>query len=275
MDKKERKIVPDLSKIITDSRNIQNPFQCSQCGNCCRKLRSTLNERIKQIKSTIFMMTEPNGVTLFPWERKKILKLAKEKHVEINIVPSVGRFNKYNKIIVVEMYLIKGESCPFSNSLNQCDIYNKRPQYCKEYPIVASGIFGEKIRLHNCSQKFPEMPEHIFITETFKLLLSLWGKIYEEAIKFDLMGIIIHNLLTQSNKSLVWERVLPKFRNEIDKFKKIDMIDYLVKEGITTKQEILKEIQNIKDMNVAKIIESGYYFTVKKPPTMEGVVKLF
>ncbi|MEO9363262.1 MAG: YkgJ family cysteine cluster protein [Nitrososphaera sp.] len=86
------------------------------------------------------------GVLLMPEEKSKMEKLAKEKGVEVRILPrlAVGRAGP-EKIIAYQMMGRQkdGDLCPFLDLEKRsphggfsCGIYKQRPLACSAYPVV-------------------------------------------------------------------------------------------------------------------------------------------
>jgi Fe-S-cluster containining protein len=83
---------------------ISGQIDCTECGNCCKKLKPTLNNKdIVRISDRINFSTE----------------IVKEKYIEI----SDGE------------HLFKNLPCSFLHE-NKCSIYNDRPDDCREYPFL-------------------------------------------------------------------------------------------------------------------------------------------
>lgn len=90
------------------------------------------------------------GVLLLPEEKSKMEKLAKEKGIEVRIVPrlAVGGRAGPEKIIAYQMMGKQedGDLCPFLDLEKRsphggfaCGIYAQRPLACSAYPVVAAG----------------------------------------------------------------------------------------------------------------------------------------
>jgi Fe-S-cluster containining protein len=79
-------------------------FDCTQCGNCCKKLTPCLGlDEIKDIA----------------------------KHFNL----SYENFkNKYIEKEMAEGFTFKGQECPFLKDNNKCHIYYYRPEVCRSYP---------------------------------------------------------------------------------------------------------------------------------------------
>jgi Fe-S-cluster containining protein len=88
-------------------------IQCVQCGRCCR----AKNYR----------------VSVFEWEKDYLIQQAKDRKLDLEILPEVGIFSD-NKMIVLYYALTWKNRCVFNNPDNSCMVYAKRPICCAMYP---------------------------------------------------------------------------------------------------------------------------------------------
>ncbi|AIF83322.1 putative Fe-S oxidoreductase [Candidatus Nitrososphaera evergladensis SR1] len=128
----------------TTTRRKQQPvkkkFACVQgCSDCCIYREYYPSPDFGKI-----------GVLLLPEEKGKMEKLAKEKGIEIRIVPrlAVGGTAGPEKIIAYQMMGKQkdGDLCPFLDLEKPsphggfaCGIYAQRPLACSAYPVVDAG----------------------------------------------------------------------------------------------------------------------------------------
>jgi len=118
-------------------------FRCvEECSQCCEEREYYPSKRFGKI-----------GVLILPEEKNQIEKLAKEKGIEISILPRIGisdtESDKPTKILAYQMMGIEknGNTCPFLDTKTEnksphggfpCKIYENRPLACKAYPVIDS-----------------------------------------------------------------------------------------------------------------------------------------
>ncbi|MEW6589083.1 MAG: YkgJ family cysteine cluster protein [Thermoproteota archaeon] len=116
-------------------------FRCvKDCSQCCIEREYFPSKRFGKV-----------GVLVLPDEKTKIEELAKEHHVNVNIIPRIGisyqDLTKPEKVIAYQMMGREknGNTCPFLDTESQkrsphggfvCKIYNNRPLACKAYPLL-------------------------------------------------------------------------------------------------------------------------------------------
>ncbi|MDD4353630.1 MAG: hypothetical protein PHN56_04175 [Candidatus Nanoarchaeia archaeon] len=116
-------------------------FECKyeKCkSKCCKNLKkneSSINYDLDS-KRFIHFLELPNnvGIALFRSEKNLLLKIAKEKGIELNIKPLRGFFGKDKKICVFKWF-IDHDVCPFLLN-NSCSIYEYRSFICKSFPYL-------------------------------------------------------------------------------------------------------------------------------------------
>jgi Fe-S-cluster containining protein len=118
-------------------------FHCIEdCSQCCIEREYYPEKKFGKI-----------GVLILPEEKEKIQNIAKEKNLEILILPRIGVSEEKNsesiKILAFQMMGVEknGNTCPFldTNSGKKsphggypCSIYEKRPLACQTYPLIES-----------------------------------------------------------------------------------------------------------------------------------------
>ncbi len=132
---------------MTNSRFKCNRMEgCKRCGECC-KFREKLDlckEEERQIKEGLFARTglvfpfpfDRYTISIFDEEKKRLLKLAKEKGINIKIIPKKIYVNEKNQLEIIDWF-IDHDVCPFmveSNDEAYCMIYESRPKVCKIFP---------------------------------------------------------------------------------------------------------------------------------------------
>ena len=118
-------------------------FRCvEECSQCCEQREYYPTKQFGKV-----------GVLILPEEKNRIEDLAKEKGVEVSILPRIGISNEESseptKILAYQMMGIEknGNTCPFLDTKSEkksphggfpCKIYENRPLACKAYPVIES-----------------------------------------------------------------------------------------------------------------------------------------
>ena len=116
-------------------------FRCiDECAQCCIEREYYPSKEFGKI-----------GVLILPEEKDRIENIAKNKKIEINILPRIGISNKDedspSKILAYQMMGkdSNGNTCPFLDTNNEnksphggypCSIYDERPLACMTYPLI-------------------------------------------------------------------------------------------------------------------------------------------
>ncbi|MDD2666176.1 MAG: YkgJ family cysteine cluster protein [Methanocellales archaeon] len=93
----------------------------------------------------------------FDWEIDDFLQELKKINSTRKIVPVQVSFDLKSERTIVHKYTLDGQDCPFLSN-NKCNIYEKRPIACKQFPCMydLSGLIsGQEIKLYeNTGCKF-------------------------------------------------------------------------------------------------------------------------
>ena len=116
-------------------------FRCvDECSQCCELREYYPSKKFGKV-----------GVLILPEEKNKIESLAKQKGIEISILPRIGISNEKssepNEILAYQMMGVEknGNTCPFLDTKSgkksphdgfPCKIYEKRPLACRAYPVI-------------------------------------------------------------------------------------------------------------------------------------------
>ena len=116
-------------------------FRCvDECSQCCELREYYPSKKFGKV-----------GVLILPEEKKQIESLAKEKEIELSILPRIGISNEKSsepsEILAYQMMGIEknGNTCPFLDKKSErrsphggftCKIYEERPLACKAYPVI-------------------------------------------------------------------------------------------------------------------------------------------
>ena len=117
-------------------------FQCiEECSQCCIEREYYPSKKFGKI-----------GVLILPNEKEKVERLAREKKIELTILPRIGISNSTESIEKILAYQMmgrekNGNTCPFLDTESEnrsphggysCKIYNERPLACRAYPVIES-----------------------------------------------------------------------------------------------------------------------------------------
>ena len=115
-------------------------FKCIQdCSQCCIEREYYPRKKFGKI-----------GVLILPEEKQSMEKLAKDKGIEINILPRIGiSYDKNEQPMVLAYQMMgmekNGNTCPFLDTETEnrsphgghlCEIYADRPLACMTFPLV-------------------------------------------------------------------------------------------------------------------------------------------
>lgn len=221
-------------------------FKCLQCGECCNDFLSdkSKDKKTGEFDSPITVYLNRAYLSLYDWEINDFSEELKKIKSERRIVPSVVSFDLKSNRTIVHMYTLDGQNCPFFLN-NKCEIYNKRPLICKQFPCLQdlSGlIFGKPIGLNrNTLCKFEredKFPYNLGITNLpISEFIRILKKRYGDSLYYNLAG---HNFAMST--------IL--FLNQLNSEGKIN----LAKKGYDIKY-LLKRIGNSKHIGISKFFE--------------------
>ncbi len=114
-------------------------FECLCCGECCQ---SFLSDGYRDKKIGEFDEQRPFIINLnrlylpfFDWEIDDFLQELKKINSTRKIVLGKVSFDLKSERTIVHNYTLDGQDCPFLSN-NKCNIYEKRPIICKQFPCM-------------------------------------------------------------------------------------------------------------------------------------------
>ena len=239
-------------------------FHCKKCGRCCETL-GRVKDQIEQDRTlltyqlvfppySIDIISGYRGLPLIEWEVQKLEKEAEKLNLRINIKPAKVIFDLHRNISLVTGWVLDEKICPFLIN-QQCRIYDKRPFTCKQYPLLGVGYAHHQsgIRpVYYISEQCPQTKDLFFegsFDELQKGLKSFFGNnIYFSCLQ---AGMHLHqiqltvNRLVQENK--IRPAVLDKgLMKKIKDNRKIGLFEFLISEGVITKEKYSQIIQDIE-----------------------------
>jgi Fe-S-cluster containining protein len=127
-------------------------FQCTGCGDCCRGFAREKTDWEPQAGPLLRLSDEP-GLPLMSWERHRMLALAEERGLALDVQPFDAVLDAQGQRVVVLSYRLAALACPFleerpdlpagGRSLawgfargGVCGVYAHRPLACRAYPLV-------------------------------------------------------------------------------------------------------------------------------------------
>ena len=117
-------------------------FECvEECSQCCIEREYYPSVKFGKI-----------GVLILPEEKEEIEKLAKEKNLDVTILPRIGTSDNSDEPTKILAYQMMGRdsdgnTCPFLDTKSDarsphggftCMIYDQRPLACRAYPVIES-----------------------------------------------------------------------------------------------------------------------------------------
>ena len=246
-------------------------FKCIQCGECCAHIRGLISDDDKKFlsefgygKLPLVQMhpIEKMSFPLFDFEAKRFLKWAKEVKVETKIEESRVIFDlERNKTIVVT-YHMDADSCPFLKE-KKCLIYDKyRAFICRLFPFNKGPFLatGEKLSKENMFGSCPAISEIIEKLDDSNLMVFVkrlheaFGDDFLNIVQFDYMMEFLNKMIIELMKekkirpamNYPYEFLVKRIKNS----EKIDLMDFLVSEGIKSRQEVeslIKRFDNNSD----------------------------
>ncbi|MCV0399264.1 MAG: YkgJ family cysteine cluster protein [Nitrosarchaeum sp.] len=115
-------------------------FKCVEgCADCCINREYYPNKKFGKI-----------GVLILPEEKQEIENMAKERKINVSMLPRIGTSKNQNEVPTILAYQMmgrenNGDVCPFLDTETEnksphggfpCKIYDKRPLACKTYPLI-------------------------------------------------------------------------------------------------------------------------------------------
>jgi len=184
-------------------------FKCQSCGFCCRRF-----------------------ICLYPSELQKARLYAQNFGIKIKFKPYRKFFDLKNQKIIVLIYLINHNPCPFLLD-NKCLIYHDRFIVCRKYPISSWVELGKVFKFlglkhefydidFNCSffQKFPSFKKILNFTPIQQILGTEYNAVLEDKkIWFDLQSQLNH--LKKTEKIQIISKA--KFQIEMSKNSELEM----------------------------------------------------
>ena len=118
-------------------------FECKQCGLCC----------------------QTKTICLYPFELKKLRKIAKELRIQFQVEPLRVILDKKHQKIIILVYTISERPCPFY--LNKiCLIQNNKPIACRKYPIHNWIDLGKTFKFLGLNKAFYDVDEKCTFIQT-------------------------------------------------------------------------------------------------------------
>jgi len=132
-------------------------FRCiDECSQCCIEREYFPEKKFGKI-----------GVLILPEEKEKIEAAAKEKGLDVLILPRIGTSNQKDlesiKVLAFQMMGVEsnGNTCPFldTGAIKKsphggypCRIYENRPLACQTYPLIESEPITLDVKCKFCKE---------------------------------------------------------------------------------------------------------------------------
>jgi len=246
-------------------------FKCIQCGECCSHIRGMISEDEKKFlkeyaygKLPLIQLfpIERMSFPLFDFEAKRFKEWEKQVNINAKIMPSRVILDlNTNKSIIVTYYM-DYDSCPFLKD-NKCLIYDKKRSFiCRLFPFNKGPFLktGEELKKKDMFGSCPSIKDILPKLEDknrknlVKQLKGVFDEDFLNIIEYDYLTEWINKLIIQSIKE---KRIKPAMNypykyllKRITNSEKIDLMDFLVQQGIKTADEIenlIKRFDNLID----------------------------
>jgi Fe-S-cluster containining protein len=129
----------------------KQPNSCVCCGSCCDIREKPflhpdddliLRKKIYDQTGIIyFFPLYRYTISLTENEKSTLEKEAKKRNVKLRILPKKIIFDDSTLTFKILDYFLDHDRCPFSKKDNLCDIYEKRPKPCRDFPIFPKEEF--------------------------------------------------------------------------------------------------------------------------------------
>jgi Fe-S-cluster containining protein len=135
--------------------NNKKVFNCTQCGECChiREKDKNISDKeeadYRQYMFTnfgIIYLAKLSDITINVWpeEAEALKKEAKDKKINIKILPKRAVYDSKNHELTILDYYIDHDVCPFFDAKNRlCGVYMHRPIICRSYPLLTTKNLGK------------------------------------------------------------------------------------------------------------------------------------
>lgn len=254
-------------------------FKCLQCGKCCSHIRGRIsNDEAEFLREYAYgklpliqlFPIEKMSFPLFDFEAKRFREWQKEKNIDAKITPSRVIFDLNTNKSIVFTYYMDYDSCPFLKG-NKCAIYDKKRSFiCRIFPFNKGPFLdtGEEFKKEDMFGSCPGVEKilaELDGTNRKKLVKQLY-----EAFGDDFLTIIEYDYFTEwINKMVVSltkeKKVRPALnypykylKKRIENSEKIDLMDFLVKENIKTREEVESLIKRFDNNTDAKEKLGGF-----------------
>ena len=245
-------------------------FKCTQCGQCCSHIKGFISDSEKEfLKEYAFgklpliqlFPVEEMSLPLFDFEAKRFKEWATELGIDCKIKPSRVIFDLNSEKSIVVTYYIDHESCPFLKD-DGCVIYDKKRGFvCRFFPFNKGPFLktGDKLKKEDMFGSCPAVEKiipELDDSDRKKLVEQL-----KESFENELPEIVEYDNITGWTNKLIIDlmkekKIRPAMKmpyrfllKRINNSEKVDLMDFLVEEGIKTYEEI-KKLINRFDNNV-------------------------
>ncbi len=245
-------------------------FQCSQCGQCCARIRGIIPDDEKEFlkkyaygKLPLIQLfpIERMSFPLFDFEAKRFREWEKEVNINAKIMPSRVILDQNSGKSIIVTYYMDYDSCPFLND-NKCLIYHrKRAFICRLFPFNKGPFLktGEEFKVEDMFGSCPSIKDILpglkdkKQKELVNQLQESFGENFLNIIEYDHLTEWVNKLIID----LVKEGKIRPAMNLPYKYllrrvigsEKIDLMDFLIEKKIKTPEEI-ESLINRFDNNI-------------------------
>ncbi len=234
-------------------------FKCIQCGECCSHIRGMISEEEKKFlekyaygKLPLIQLfpIERMSFPLFDFEAKRFREWEKEVNVNAKIMPSRVVLDLNSGKSIIFTYYMDYDNCPFLER-KRCLIYDKKRAFiCRLFPFNKGPFLetGEEFKKEDMFGSCPSLKgilPKLDDKDRKKLVRQLYetfGEDFLNIIEYDYLTEWINRLIIDLMKD---KKIRPAMKypykyllRRIINSEKIDLMDFLMEEGIKTSTEV-------------------------------------
>tara|TARA_Y100000310_G_scaffold333517_1_gene411235 strand:- start:313 stop:1104 length:792 start_codon:yes stop_codon:yes gene_type:complete len=238
---------------------VDKKFVCTECGNCCAKIRGKLSEEETEFlkenafgKMPLFQLIpiEESSFPLWDWEAKRFKSWAKEKGVDAKIRPLRAMFDLNSNRAIVIAYHMDSDSCPFLSD-KKCLIYDKKRAFvCRLFPFQRTPFLDVDDELDGSKMLgYCHVTNEILdgIPKQKKEMVKWFNEYFADgsflnAVQNDISIAWTNSMIMELCKNKVirpamnypYDKLMKRVENSVS----VDFMDYLIEKNIKSEDEI-------------------------------------
>ena len=237
-------------------------FECKQCGKCCSDFG------------------DKKYLPLYEWDVEILKEEAENKKISLKIEPLKFFLDKKTGIVIVFLYGLMEEPCPFLEDL-KCSIYEKRPLICRKFPLGYTPRFAPEKFVLDCFYNCPNFNAKDFMKklggweekdfeektgearkfntlETDPIFKKVFGDGVDECQRENTAEMFIGMSLSRLKEGeLIKYRKVSKF--DVNKYRQMSLFDFLILKDLMnepTKRKLYEVYTNQESYN--QFLKNGF-----------------